>query len=534
MLPIWRANHSKGGFPMKKLALFLALCMMLSVLLAGCSSTEQTPDTPDSSNPTETGGDSGQPDAAPRTDLNMSLGEAPGTFDPHYSSLIAESTLEKQMYEPLVRIVDDGKEMPLLATDYSVSDDGLVYTFNLRQDVRFHNGEELKASDVVFTFERAKQSPYLMSATEAIASVEAADDYTFVMTLSHPYGPIMQYLDSILIINEKHYNEVGNDDFSLNPCGTGPYTLKDFQQAVSISMEAFPDYWGGEAPIKTLNWKIITDTSTSLIAFEAGELDYVGVPSASWADMQQDDRYCTEATSGLSVVFMMMNTEIAPFDSKQVRQAVNYALNKEDICLMAMDGLGVPAYTLANPELVAGATTDCPTYSYDPEKAKELLAEAGYPDGLDAGALKTTAGPMEKVSQVIQSNLATAGITISLEIVELTTFSTDLSGGNYTLGITAATIGYDFSMYSIAYMSQSIGSFNFARYSNPEVDALFAQALSTADNTERNELYKSITNIVQEDAVYAPVLFPSGGVAYHKDLHYVSGRGHVFYEWSWQ
>ena len=147
---------------MKKLALFLALCMMLSVLLAGCSSTEQTPDTPDSSNPTETGGDSGQPDAAPRTDLNMSLGEAPGTFDPHYSSLIAESTLEKQMYEPLIRIVDDGKEMPLLATDYSVSDDGLVYTFNIRQGVKFHNGEELKASDVVFTFERAKQSPYLM------------------------------------------------------------------------------------------------------------------------------------------------------------------------------------------------------------------------------------------------------------------------------------------------------------------------------------------------------------------------------------
>lgn len=519
---------------MKKLALFLALCMAVSLFLAGCGGSGQTPDAPSGDEPAESGSGSGQQNTGRRTDLNMSLPEAPGTLDPHYSSLIAESTLEKQIYEPLVRIVDDGQEVPLLASSYSVSDDGLVYTFEIRQGVRFHNGEELKASDVVFTFERAKQSPYLMSATEAIASVEAADDYTFVMTLSRPYGPIMQYLDSILIINEKHYNEVGNDALALDPCGTGPYTLKDFQSAVSVSMEAFPDYWQGEAPIKSLNWKIITDASTSLIAFEAGELDYVGVPSASWADMQQDDRYVTEATSGLSVVFMMMNTEIAPFDNKQVRQAVNYALNKEDVCLMAMDGLGAPAYTLANPELVAGATTDCPTYSYDPEKAKALLAEAGYPDGLDAGSLKTTAGTMEKVSQVIQSNLATAGINISLEIVELTTFSTDLSGGNYTLGITAASIGYDFSMYSIAYMSQSIGSFNFARYNNPEVDALFAQALSTADNTERNELYKEITNIIQEDAVYAPVLFPSGGVAYQKDLNYVSGRGHVFYEWSWR
>ncbi len=126
------------------------------------------------------------------------------------------------------------------------------------------------------------------------------------------------------------------------------------------------------------------------------------------------------------------------------------------------------------------------------------------------------------------------GIDSTIEIVELTAYSTDLTNGNYGLGITAATIGYDFSMYSIAYTSSAIGSFNFARYQNPEVDSLFSEALSTVDSEARNAVYKQILDIIQDDAVYVPIFYPATGSAANPNLNYNLYRANVYYDWSWK
>lgn len=520
---------------MKKLALVLALCMLLTLAVTGCSSNDPAAD--DGSNQpgnSDQPDNSGTPDSEKRTDLNLYNSLAVETLDPHYTARGVDRAVEFQIYEALYFIDDDSSEVPLLATGYSVSEDGLTYTFNLRPDVKFHNGEALKASDVVFSYQRAMESAHMYSYVEPITSVEAPDDATFVIHLSVAYAPFMQYVAAIPVVNEKQCTETG-EDFSLTPCGTGPYTLKDFQQNVSLTLEAFPEYWEGEPSIKTINLKVISDPSTALIAFEAGELDFIDVPSANWEEIKNSDQYSTVSRTGLAVGFLSINNEVAPFDNKLVRQAVNHALNKEDICLMTMDGLAVPIDTIANPEYVFGVSEDCISYDYNPEKAKELLAEAGFPNGFDAGAIMTQGGVSEKVAQVVQSNLAAVGITTTVEMGESSAVVTDCMSGNYTLATMSVGRYPDFATYDMLYQSKYINNINLARYNNPEVDALFEQGVVTLDREGRLAIYKQLLDIVQEDAVYAPIYCPLSPAAYDKNLNAVLHLTTSFYkEWSWK
>ena len=516
---------------MKKLALFLALCMLFTLVLTGCNSNPSTNDQNGSQGQDQPGSSS---DGEKRTDLHLALAEVPSVIDPHYSNMTVEQTIGNQIYESRVFIEDDGTERPMLATDYTVSDDGLSYTLNLRQGVKLHNGEEFKARDVVFSINRCKESARMYSYVEPIASAEAPDDYTAVITLSYQYAPFIQYVGSLAIVNEKHCTEVGDDAFATNPCGTGPYMLNDWQQAISVSLTAFPDYWQGEAPIKDIAWKIITDPSTALIAFEAGELDYATIPTANWESISSNDKYVSELLTTNHTTYLILNHEVAPFDNKLVRQALNYAINKDDMCLMAADGLASVAVTMAKPGLVFGATEDCPTYSYDPEKAKSLLAEAGFPDGFDAGTIKTQGSYFEKVSQVAQSNLSAVGVTAQIEMCESSSYIADCVSGNYGVAVIGVSLGSDYAKYDQIYCKQYINNMNLARYTNPKVEELFKQGVATIDKAEREAIYKEVIDIVQEEAVYVPVFYIQKAVAHNPNLHtttYVNNN--LYYEWSW-
>ena len=523
---------------MKKIALFLALCLVLSMVLSGCSQTANPAPDSQTQSSDQTDPTSSTPSDEVRTDLHLSLAEVPSVLDPHYLSLIVEQTISAQIYETLIFIEDDGTERPVLATDYTVSEDGLTYTFNLRQGVLFHNGEELKASDVVFTVERCREAPRMYAYVEPIASVEAADDYTVVITLSYEYAPFIQYIGSLQIVNEKFVTEVGDDALATQTCGTGPYMLNEFVQAQSVSITAFPDYWQGEASIKDIDWKIITDTSTTLVAFEAGELDYISVPSANWPDIEASGLYNTELLESNHVTYLILNHTVEPFNNKLVRQAISHAINRDDMCLMALDGLATPAYTLAHPDRVFGATDDCTTFEYDPEAAMDLLAQAGYPDGFNAGVIKTIGSYFQKVAQVAQSNLLAVGIQCDIEMAETSAYVTDCTNGNFGIAVMGSSMGNDFAMFDMPYASQYIDSNNYARYSNPEVDDLFAQGVATVNPDERLAIYSQLIEIVQDDAVYVPIFFRQSPVAYDKNLntkfYEASGLSTaLYYEWSW-
>lgn len=519
-------------------AVFCAAALTLG--LAACSGGNTSADTGSASD-TESASSAGQEaagsgSASGRTDLNLRIGDAFSTVDPHNLSLNSDIMLSRQVYEPLYWINDEGEEIPMLATEYSVSEDGLTWTFQLREGVTFQNGDPLTAQDVVYSYERCFDNAYMQEKVEAIDSVTAPDDSTVEMHLKYQFSPLMEKIAAIGIVSQS-FAEANMDDQGLlgfNACGTGAYSVKEAIPDVSITLEAYSGYWGGEAPIKTLNFEQITDETTAVTAFEAGEIDVMSIPSANWAQISESGQYNTDSRPSNHVVYLIFNTEAAPFDNRELRQAIAYAINREDIIAVAADGLADPATSLATSYML-GYTEDHMTYEYDPEKAKELLAEAGYPDGLDIGSMKTMSGSyFEKVMQVVQSQLAEIGITSTIEGMDGNSLVEDCITGNFTLADMGQNLSLDYDFLKTYFNEEYINGLNMARVSDSQIQELFKQGASTTDREERLAIYQEIEDLTQELCAYVPLYNLQTTTAWNKDLNYTpSVTGVLYKDCSW-
>ena len=519
-------------------AVFCAAALMLG--LAACSGGNTSADTGSASD-TESASSAGQEaagsgSASGRTDLNLRISDAFSTVDPHNLSLNSDIMLSRQVYEPLYWINDEGEEILMLATEYSVSEDGLTWTFQLREGVTFQNGDPLTAQDVVYSYERCFDNAYMQEKVEAIDSVTAPDDSTVEMHLKYQFSPLMEKIAAIGIVSQS-FAEANMDDQGLlgfNACGTGAYSVKEAIPDVSITLEAYSGYWGGEAPIKTLNFEQITDETTAVTAFEAGEIDVMSIPSANWAQISESGQYNTDSRPSNHVVYLIFNTEAAPFDNRELRQAIAYAINREDIIAVAADGLADPATSLATSYML-GYTEDHMTYEYDPEKAKELLAEAGYPDGLDIGSMKTMSGSyFEKVMQVVQSQLAEIGITSTIEGMDGNSLVEDCITGNFTLADMGQNLSLDYDFLKTYFNEEYINGLNMARVSDSQIQELFEQGASTTDREERLAIYQEIEDLTQELCAYVPLYNLQTTTAWNKDLNYTpSVTGVLYKDCSW-
>lgn len=519
-------------------AVFCAAALMLG--LAACSGGNTSADTGSASD-TESASSAGQEaagsgSASGRTDLNLRISDAFSTVDPHNLSLNSDIMLSRQVYEPLYWINDEGEEIPMLATEYSVSEDGLTWTFQLREGVTFQNGDPLTAQDVVYSYERCFDNAYIQEKVEAIDSVTAPDDSTVEMHLKYQFSPLMEKIAAIGIVSQS-FAEANMDDQGLlgfNACGTGAYSVKEAIPDVSITLEAYSGYWGGEAPIKTLNFEQITDETTAVTAFEAGEIDVMSIPSANWVQISESGQYNTDSRPSNHVVYLIFNTEAAPFDNRELRQAIAYAINREDIIAVAADGLADPATSLATSYML-GYTEDHMTYEYDPEKAKELLAEAGYPDGLDIGSMKTMSGSyFEKVMQVVQSQLAEIGITSTIEGMDGNSLVEDCITGNFTLADMGQNLSLDYDFLKTYFNEEYINGLNMARVSDSQIQELFEQGASTTDREERLAIYQEIEDLTQELCAYVPLYNLQTTTAWNKDLNYTpSVTGVLYKDCSW-
>lgn len=519
-------------------AVFCAAALTLG--LTACSGGNTSADTGSASD-TESASSAGQEaagsgSASGRTDLNLRISDAFSTVDPHNLSLNSDIMLSRQVYEPLYWINDEGEEIPMLATEYSVSEDGLTWTFQLREGVTFQNGDPLTAQDVVYSYERCFDNAYMQEKVEAIDSVTAPDDSTVEMHLKYQFSPLMEKIAAIGIVSQS-FAEANMDDQGLlgfNACGTGAYSVKEAIPDVSITLEAYSGYWGGEAPIKTLNFEQITDETTAVTAFEAGEIDVMSIPSANWAQISESGQYNTDSRPSNHVVYLIFNTEAAPFDNRELRQAIAYAINREDIIAVAADGLADPATSLATSYML-GYTEDHMTYEYDPEKAKELLAEAGYPDGLDIGSMKTMSGSyFEKVMQVVQSQLAEIGITSTIEGMDGNSLVEDCITGNFTLADMGQNLSLDYDFLKTYFNEEYINGLNMARVSDSQIQELFEQGASTTDKEERLAIYQEIEDLTQELCAYVPLYNLQTTTAWNKDLNYTpSVTGVLYKDCSW-
>ena len=524
------------------MALLLIMIMALSLVACGGNNAGgNTADKGSSNSSADKGSaDKGSSDkkddgAAKRDDVNIYCEGVWTTLDPYGqgAGTYVNTYIRNQAYETLVTVADDGSVQPCLAKEWSVSDDGLTYSFVLEEGVKFHNGEELKASDVAYSYTRALDGVGVATYVSSIESVTATGDYTVEVKLKSVYAPMLANFAYIDIVNEKFATE---NELNVLECGTGPYVLKDIDLNLECNMEAFPDYRRGEASIKKVKFKVITEATTAAVAFESGELDFFFCYNTSaFAPLKESGKYNTALVAQQHTAVIHLNNGVEPLNNPLVRKALAHATDRETMIAIAYDGMAAPTYLMANPTSF-GVAEDLfyNHYEYDLEKAKALLTEAGYPNGLDLGDMTVIGGSYhEKYAQVWQQSLAQIGVTINL--VSSESAVADCTNHEYITATMGNGFSSDFGYAGVEYYSSHTS--NMMDYKNDEVTAILDEALSLTDSAKREELYREAIEMIFEDCPNIPIFNKQVPWVWDKNLNaYPRGDGaHVYYvyDMSW-
>lgn len=486
---------------MKRLFTLLVLCMVF--LLAACSPSEPAQDTPDSHRDTLT--------------IASQLGF--NTFDPCYASNSADMAISFNIFDGLLNMDPQGNTYPLLATDWDISEDGTEYTFYLREDVKFHNGADMNADDVVYSLNRAMASPYMALFTQYMDHVEKIDEFTVKIVLKAPSAPFLSQFAYFFAVLDQETTEQAGDSFKDEPIGCGAYQLVSASDDQSVTLQAFDGYYGGAPTVKTLIYKVIPDPSTALIALETGEIDVCSyIPAASIEIVEANKKLSVSRKDTPYVSYLSLNTAMEPLDNVTLRQAMGFAIDRQSIVDIVFEGQATVAYSLINDMYVAyPEELEQYGYSYDPDKAKELLAQAGYPDGM--GLPDFTITSIENYSgecEIVQFNLTSVGIPAKIELVDISAYTQLGASGGIQLGYMSIGLGNDAAVF--VDMLTKNGAYNVTQYGRPEIDELFAQGAAEQDLEKRREIYLELYKMVNEDAPYLPTHFLCTTTCTQKDV----------------
>ncbi len=447
----------------------------------------------------------------------IAITAAPPGWDPSAStSQEIPRVVYGNVYEGLVIFDRDGSIVPALATDWETSEDGLTWTFSVRDGVKFHDGSDLQLSDIVARFERARdpESGHTNHAYyAAITEVSADEDAnTVTFTLSEPRASLLFDLargDSVI------YPAALQESQASQPIGTGPFTFADYIEGSEVRLERFDDYWNAELPyLDSAVFRIMSDSNSRFAALQSGDIDVIGVALAPEQYMQlasNPELQGTEGTATTEITVAMNNTR-EPFDNLLVRQAITHAIDKEAIVQGAFFGLGTIIGSHMSPaEPYYIDLSD--TYAYDPERARELLAEAGYADGLTFSfELPEPYNIERRTGEVIAQQLAQVGITAELSVVEWTTWiNRILLGGDYDMTIIGHSEPRDINVYG--------NPDYYYHYDNERVRELLAEAESAATTEESFAAFQEVARIIAEDAVNVWVFSTPYLVAARADIH---------------
>ncbi|MBO8127371.1 MAG: ABC transporter substrate-binding protein [Firmicutes bacterium] len=424
-----------------------------------------------------------------------------------------------------------------LAKSYEISPDGLTYTFHLRDDVVFHNGRKVVASDVKYSLERVlnpeTQSPGLgfylgikgakafsEGEAEEVSGIKVIDDHTIQFVLNEPNAAFLHILalNFSFVVPKEEVEKYGKD-FGHHPVGTGAFRLKEWVLGQRLVLERNPDYFIPNRPqVDQITFLIGIEPTVALLKLQRGEVDILGdgIPPARFVQVMKDPKLSKLVEQGeqIQTGYVTLNTRVKPLDNKKVRQALNMAINKERICLM-INNRAVPANQVL-PPLMPGYDTEFSGYPYDPEKAKALLAEAGYSNGFSTVLYCSNVDPNPRIAQAIQQDLAAIGVNVEIKALAPSTViqAGGTEGGAPMLwsGGMAWIADYpdpnNFYWPILASASATSGGWNWAWYSNPELDALAAKAdtmVAPEEQEERLELWKKIYRQVMEDAPWIPI-----------------------------
>jgi peptide/nickel transport system substrate-binding protein len=427
------------------------------------------------------------------------------------------------MYDGLVRYADGSLEVePALATSWEISEDGTEYTFSLREGVTFHDGTPFNAEAVEFNFERmldedhpyADTGPFPLSFFfSSVQDVEVIDDLTVKFTLDAPYAPFLSNLayPTGLIVSPTGVMEHG-EDFGRNPAGTGPFEFAEWASNERVVVTRYEDYWDGAAELEAVVFRPITDPNTRVAEMLSGGIDMmVEVPPDS-VSLFEEDGFALHEQAGPHLWFLILNLREGPFQDVRVRQAINYAIDKESLVTDILQGTAEIASGPTPPAFAWAYNDALEPYPYDPERARELLAEAGA-EGAELTFYVTEGGsgmldpiPM---GTAIQADLAEVGLTVNIETYEWNTFLGEVNPGLEGKADMAQMAWMTNDPDTLPYLALRTeawpeeGGFNSGYYSNPEVDALLESARAATDLEERAALYRDMQEIVYEDAPWA-------------------------------
>jgi peptide/nickel transport system substrate-binding protein len=438
----------------------------------------------------------------------------PAGFDPQRGPSGMSHVVIEQVYSTLMALDPDAKPYPELAESYEVSEDGLTYTFKLRQGVKFHNGDDLTADDVKFSFDRlrAKDSGYSYGAqVETIASVDVIDPHTVQFKLSKRTGPFLIYMafpgSSIV---PKKLVESGHD-LNAQPVGSGPFKFVSYQPRQAIVFEKNPNYFeAGKPYFDAMEYRIISDITALTNAVMSGEVNFSNeIPPKDWATIQGNGDLVGVTLEGSRYNWLLCNTTKAPLDNPKVRQAIAQAIDRNALVKGAFFGQATPILGGVVPSW-NWAYADIQYFkpSGDPEKAKALLAEAGHPDGFETSMTIASSFPAQMaMAPIIQANLAAVGIKAKIGTMEIPRYWDEVwSTSNFDIT----------SMYWLSPLADPDDfltnnykcgmAINVQKYCNKQMDELLEQAKTAATEAERKELYKQVTQLSLDDMGQVPLV----------------------------
>ena len=493
----------------KLLALILAL-VMVGAVLPGCGDGSKDPGGQGNNGKTGEPVKGGEITVGIAQDLDDSL-------DPHQTVAAGTREVLFNIFEGLVKPNSDGEMIPAVAEKYTLSEDGTTYTFTLREGVKFHNGQTVTAEDVVYSINRCAAVPEgqekpLVAAFSAVKSVEALDEKTVAVTIAQRDLEFISYMTAAIIPADYE-----NQDTA--PVGTGPFKFVSRTPQQDFVMERFEDYWGAPAWLDKVTYKICENADALVMNLNGGSIDLCAHLTSAQASQLNQNFQVLEGTMNL-VQAIYLNNQAKPFDNQLVRQALCYAIDRQGIMDMVADGHGTavgssiyPAFTkYFLPELVD-------KYPHDVAKAKELLAQAGYPDGFDMTiSVPNNYQPHMDTAEVVAEQLREAGINVTIQPVEWSTWLDTIYNGRQ---FQATLVGVDAANMTARAMLERFTSDygkNFINYNNPAYDALFQQAINAQDEATQTDLYKQMETMLADTAANVYIQDLCDLVAMRQDL----------------
>ena len=500
---------------MKRKLLLALLMFSMTTALCACKGGTDKDDTP---------GDISSGTPAAGGEIVVGITQDLDSLDPHIAVAAGTDEVLFNVFEGLVKPDKDGNFVEAVAESYVISEDAMTYTFTLRENVKFHNGKVVTVDDVVYSLKRCAglldvKDPNVLvdsALSRAIKEIVVTDERTVVLKLHQADTELLPYLTCAII-------PCDYENQSTSPVGTGPFRFVSHSPLESFIVEKNPEYYGTPAYLDKVTFKIYASSDAAFLELMAGKVHVFPYLTDEQA-AQLSQKYTIEVGTMNLVQAMFLNNGVAPFDDVRVRKAFCHAVNRQEILDMLSGGRGTLINSGMTPGLASYYNEGLAGYAYDVDKAKQLLADAGYADGLEI----TLTVPSNyqyhmDTAQVIVEQLKKVGVTAKIVPVEWATWLSDVyKGRDYQ----ATVVGLDFNLApsDVVKRYNSTASNNFMNYKNAEYDATFAKALAAINEQEKIQAYKDLQKFLYEDAASVYIQDPALLTAVSKEL-----GGYTFY-----